>query len=137
MTLRDERNWGTFIHLGGIVGSAIFRPAGNVILVLVLWLIKRNESRFVDDQGKEAINFQITISLVSVLISILAGIFNGLWSLGSWMTGGFFFSNGWSWSWGGLHGLLWVVNLIFSIIAAVKANEGVSYRYPFSLRLVK
>jgi uncharacterized Tic20 family protein len=117
------------------VGSAIFRPAGNVILVLVLWLIKRNESRFVDDQGKEAINFQITISLISVLISLLSGIFNGLWSLGSWMAGGNFFYGGWGW--GKLHGLLWIVNLIFSIIAAVKANEGVSYKYPLSLRLVK
>ncbi|MBC9928815.1 DUF4870 domain-containing protein [Chitinophaga qingshengii] len=138
MTLRDERNWGTFIHLGGIVGAAIFQPAGNIILVLILWLIKRNESRFVDDQGKEAINFQITISLIGVLISLLGGIFEGLWSFGSWVLsggGGYYFHGGWGW--GKLHGVLWIVNVIFSIIAAVKANEGTTYRYPISLRLVK
>ncbi|RBL88042.1 MULTISPECIES: DUF4870 domain-containing protein [Chitinophaga] len=137
MTQRDERNWGTFVHLGGIVGSVIYNAAGNIILVLILWLIKRDQSKFVDDQGKEAINFQITISLLGVLISVLGGIFDGLWSLGNLIlqARGDMFHSGWSWY--KLHGILWVVNVIFSIIAAVKANEGVSYKYPFSLRLVK
>ncbi|WP_143306679.1 DUF4870 domain-containing protein [Chitinophaga vietnamensis] len=138
MNQKDERTWGTFIHLGGIVGMMIIPGVGNIIGVLILWLIKRNESAFVDDQGKEAINFQITLSLISVLLGIIGFISFGLWSLGTfWSNRHDMFDFHWGWSWMGLHGILWILNLVFSIVGAVKASNGVSYRYPFSLRIVK
>ncbi|MCW3465388.1 DUF4870 domain-containing protein [Chitinophaga nivalis] len=137
MNQKDERTWGTFVHLGGIVGILILPTVGNIIAVLVLWLIKRNESHFVDDQGKEAINFQITLSIITVIINVVNNISMGLWSLANFWrhTRGEIFTV--SWGWHDLLGIIWLLNVIFSIIAAVRANNGVIYRYPLSLRLVK
>jgi uncharacterized Tic20 family protein len=136
MNQKEERSWGTFVHLGGLIGMAILPTVGNIIGVLVLWLIKRNESRFVDDQGKEAINFQITLSIAAVIINLINNISTGFWSLTNFWRhtrGDFYFS----WGWTDLMGIIWLLNIIFSIIAAVKANNGITYRYPLSLRLVK
>lgn len=136
MNLQEEKNWGIFISLSGIIGLSILPPVGNIIAPLVLWLIKRNESSFVDRQGKEALNFQITISIVKVALNLITAIRFGLWSLNSLLwhsdipTFGFGMWSSWS-------GLLWVLNLVFSIIAASKANNGLVYRYPISWRLVK
>jgi hypothetical protein len=90
-------------------------PFANIIGPLVLWLIKKDDYPFVDDQGKESINFQITMSLAAIACFILSlagiGIFLGL--------------------------ALLAVNLVFIIIATIKANNGEAYRYPFCLRLIK
>ncbi|RPD42725.1 DUF4870 domain-containing protein [Chitinophaga barathri] len=138
---KDDRTWGFLAHLGGVIGQAFFSPVGNIIGALVIWLFKRNESKFVDIEGKEAVNFQITISLLMVALNIINGIAWGVWSFthflvnepfvrhGHWDTE-FFFTFGFS-------KVIWAVNLAFSIIAAIQANKGNHYRYPFSLRLVK
>lgn len=76
---------------------------------------KKDQYPFVDDQGKEALNFHITLFLMMVVAGILTIIVIGVV----------------------LIPIIALYGLIFSIIAAVKANEGVSYRYPFSLRLLK
>jgi uncharacterized Tic20 family protein len=70
---------------------------------------------FVDDQAKESLNFQITMS-IGMIISIV------LWAV---CIGAIMFL------------ALWIVGIVFVIIASIKANEGVRYRYPFALRLVK
>ncbi|MGO4293420.1 DUF4870 domain-containing protein [Chitinophaga sp. RAB17] len=136
MNQKDEHTWGTLVHLGGIIGMAVIPTVGNIIGVLVLWLIKRSESAFVDDQGKEAINFQITLSIAAVAVNLINNISNGFWSLTNfwhYTRGEAFFT----WGWTELLGVIWLINIIFSIIAAVKANKGESYKYPLSLRLVK
>ena len=71
---KDDRTWGFLVHLGGVIGQAIFSPVGNIIGALVLWLSKRNDSKFVDIEGKEAVNFQITISLLTVALNIINGM---------------------------------------------------------------
>lgn len=136
MNQKEERSWGTFVHLGGLIGMMILTTVGNIIGVLVLWLIKRNESVFVDNQGKEAINFQITLSIAAVIINLINNIATGFWSLTNfwWHTRGDFH---FFWGWTNLMGIVWLLNIIFSIIAAVKANNGITYRYPLSIRLVK
>jgi uncharacterized Tic20 family protein len=138
---KDDRTWGFLVHLGGVIGQAIFSPVGNIIGALVLWLFKRNDSKFVDIEGKEAVNFQITISLLMVALNIINGMAWGVWTFthfitndpvmyhGHWNTQ-FFFTVGFG-------KVIWAVNLAFSIIAAIQANKGNHYRYPFSLRLVK
>jgi uncharacterized Tic20 family protein len=82
---------------------------------LILWLIKKDEDKFVDNQGKEALNFQITIILAMIASAILTVVVIGVF--------------------------LWfatiVCNLIFCILACVAASKGEEYRYPVSLRLVK
>ncbi len=138
---KDDRTWGMLVHLGGVIGQAIFSPVGNILGALVLWLFKRNESPFVDVEGKEALNFQITISLAAVALNIINGIAWGVWSFTNFLINEPFIRHGdWSFqfiSTFGFSKLLWAVNLIFSIIAAIEANKGIHYRYPVSLRLVK
>ena len=111
---KPARTLGMLCHLLALCGY-IGIPFANIIGPLVLWLIKKDEHPFVDDQGKESINFQITMTLVAipcvVLILVAIGIF--------------------------LLPILAVVNLVFIIIATIKANEGEAYRYPFCLRLIK
>jgi uncharacterized protein len=110
---RDENMWAMFCHLSALSGFII--PFGNIIGPLVIWMIKKDEFALVNDQGKEALNFQISMTiylLVSVvLILILVGI---LFLIG-----------------------LAIFDVIVTIIAMVKANEGVAYRYPLCIRFVK
>ena len=82
---------------------------------LIIWLIKKEDAPFVDDHGKEALNFQIT-----VLIAMVVSGFLTLACIGFV-----------------LMPVVWTVNIVFCIIAAIKANRGESYRYPLSIRLIK
>ncbi|HVI44866.1 MAG TPA: DUF4870 domain-containing protein [Chitinophaga sp.] len=136
MNQKDERTWGVLVHIAGFLGLTVIPMAGNIICVLILWLIKRNESPFVDDQGKESINFQITVSIVLTIVKVINGISIGLWSLAHFWSNGLF-GWGWGWGWNSLYNIVWVINVIFCCIAAVKANNGEHYRYPVNLRLVK
>ena len=138
---KDDRTWGTLVHLGGIIGHAVFAAGGNVIGALVIWLIKKNDSAFVDREGKEAVNFQITIAILTLIVNIINGVRWGFWSFTKVFRG----SNPWrdhEWNFEffstiALVQILWVLNLVFSILAAVEANKGRHYRYPVSWRVVK
>ena len=110
---KDEKTWAMFCHLGALAGYII--PFGNVIGPLILWQMKKSESAFIDDQGKEALNFQITMIIAAIISLCLILVVIGLFLLF----------------------LVGIVTLIFTIIGAIKANEGVTYRYPFAIRLVK
>lgn len=113
MTTETENNWGMAVHLSALAGYVF--PFGSVIGPLVVWLMKKDEMPFVNSQGKEALNFQITMviaALISiVLIFVIIGIFL-LWAVA-------------------------IIDLIFIIVAAIQASKGVDYRYPLSLRLIK
>lgn len=109
----DVKMWAMFCHLSALAGYLI--PFGNIIGPLVIWQIKKNEFPLVDDQGKEALNFQITVAIAAVVCFILMFVVVGIFLLMA----------------------LGLTNLIFIIIAGLRANQGESYRYPFSLRLVK
>jgi len=113
MDERQEKSWGMGCHLAALAGF-IF-PFGNIIGPLVIWLIKREESEFVEDQGKEALNFQITVTIFAVIAAILIIIVLGILLLI----------------------LVGLFSLIMTILAAIKASEGVKYRYPFNIRLIK
>ena len=104
---QDSKNMGMLCHLLGLFTSFI-GP-------LILWLIKKDDDKFVDSQGKESLNFQITIILAMIASAILTVVVIGVF--------------------------LWfatvICNLIFCILACVAASKGEDYRYPISLRLVK
>lgn len=106
---QEDKTLALLTHLSGIILS--------FIVPLIIWLINKDKSdkAFLNDQAKEALNFQITIAIAYVICTVLAVIIIG----------------------GLLMPVVWVVNLIFCILAGVKANEGVAYRYPFALRLIK
>jgi len=110
---RQERNWGMGCHLAALAGFVI--PFGNIIGPLVFWLMKRDESEFVNDQGKESLNFQITVTILAIVAGILIIVLIGIFLLI----------------------LVGIVSLVMIILAAVKASEGEKYRYPFNIRLIQ
>jgi len=108
----EERLWATFIHLSGLAGYVV--PTASVVAPLVLWLIKRNQSPFVDDHGREALNFQISMvlwMLVSVLLAMVC--------IGALM----------------IPAVL-LTQFIASIVMAVRANRGEYVRYPVTIRFL-
>ena len=110
---KEERTWGMLCHLSVLIGFVI--PTATIIAPLVVWLIKKDEMPFVDDQGKESLNFQITMFIGFIISFILAFVFIGLFLMLA----------------------LAIFDLIMVIVAAMKANEGVRYRYPYNLRFIK
>ena len=110
---KDARTWGMACHLSALCTFII--PFGQILGPLVVWLIKRNEMPFVDDQGKESINFQLTLLIMFVISGILI-----------FVVVGFF-----------LMIILLIYMLIMVIVASIKANEGVMYRYPYTIRFIK
>jgi hypothetical protein len=109
----DANMWATFSHLGGLIGTAM--PPLNIIIPLVIWLSNRDRFPFVDDQGKEALNFQISITLYAIICMIAVIFVIGIL--------GFL--------------ILVPLSIVFSLIATVKASQGEYYRYPLTIRLVK
>ncbi|MBH5320501.1 DUF4870 domain-containing protein [Paenibacillus sp. GSMTC-2017] len=95
--------------------SAFFIPFGSIIGPLVIWLIKRDQSAYIDAQGKESMNFQLSILIYTIISTILAIILIGFFLLIA-------------------VGIFW---LVMVIIAAVKANDGIVYRYPLTIRFFK
>ena len=124
-TSAEERQWAMFAHLsallGGLVTSGWGGSIGFFIGPLVIWLMKKDTMPFVDDQAKEALNFAITISIVCVGLVMLTILSLGI---GALLTIPLMMAVG-------------IAALVMIIIAAMKAHEGVVYRYPIALRLVK
>lgn len=107
--------WAMFTHLGGALGglsSYLGFPGGNIIIPLIIWLIKKDGSPFLNDQGKEVLNFQICILVVSIICIVTCIGIILLIPLG-------------------------IAALIFGIVGGIKANEGATYRYPLNWRLIK
>jgi len=120
----EERQWALFAHLsillGGLLTSA-FGGWGYFIGPLVIWLVKKDTLPFVADQAREALNFGILVSALFVILTVLTVVTFGI---GIVLTLPLMFVVG-------------IATLVFSIIAAVKANGGERYRYPVNVRLVK
>lgn len=106
---QEDKTLAMLTHLSGIILS--------FIVPLVIWLTNKDKTdkAFLNDQAKEALNFQITIAIAWFVAIVLSALLIGFL----------------------LYPVIMVVNLIFCILAGLKANEGVAYRYPFALRLIK
>jgi uncharacterized Tic20 family protein len=121
----EEKQWAMFAHLSALLGGIVTSGwAGNVgffVGPLVIWLMKKDTMPFVNDQAKEALNFAITISLACLALLLLTLLTLGI---GALLTIPLILVIG-------------IVALVFIVIAAIKANQGIAYRYPFALRLVK
>lgn len=111
----QARTWGMACHLSALAMFTCI-PFANILGPLIVWLVKRQEIPFVDDQGKEALNFQITMAVAYIAIVILYMILRIFWAL---------------------FPLLTIFDVVFIIIASIQARAGTAYRYPVSLRLVK
>jgi uncharacterized Tic20 family protein len=109
----EERSWGLLAHLSGLI-TLLLVGGLSFIGPLVVWLIKKDQSPFIADQAKEALNFQIaaTIAVYVSALSILVCV-------------GFV-----------LLPVVIIGAIVYSIIAAVEANKGVYYRYPYTFRFI-
>lgn len=103
----DEKNMAMLIYLLGIF-TGFIGP-------LILWLIKKEQSPFINDQGKEVLNFQITTILAMIVSIILIFIVIGIF----------------------LYFAVIIAYLVLMIMGLLKAKEGVAYRFPYALRLLK
>ncbi len=109
----SERQWGMFAHLSSFL-VFIGIPFANVIGPFIMWQMKKDSMPFGSNQAKEALNFQITMVIAGFIGFLLV-----------WVGIGFV-----------LLMALFVFNLVVIIMAAIKANEGIAYRYPLCIRLV-
>ncbi len=105
----EDRTLALLTHLSGIILC--------FIVPLVVWLTQKDkpERAWLNEQAKEALNFQITMFIVYVVCKVLILLIIGIFLLP----------------------IAWIVNLVFCIIAGLKVYEGVSYRFPFAMRLIK
>ncbi len=110
---KDETMWAMFCHLSTLLGFVF--PFGNIIAPMVLWQMKKDEYPLVDDQGKEALNFQISMTIYVLISVILIFVAIGIVFLIA----------------------LGLFDLIVTVIASLNAANGQKYRYPFSIRFVK
>ena len=110
---KDELMWSTFAHLGFLAGLVI--PFGNIVAPLVIWLVFKDRSSYVDYHGKEALNFQITVTLAMIASGILILLLIGIFLLIAVV----------------------LLALVFSIMGAIKANNGEYYEYPFTIRFIR
>ncbi len=110
----EARKWGMIVHLAALVGL-LGNGIGLLLGPLAVWLMKREEDPFIDANGKEAVNFQITMLLAMVVSGFLIIILIGIPMLI-------------------LFGLIAVV---LPILGGLKAKEGEVYRYPMTIRFIK
>lgn len=109
---RQARQWASFAHVLSLLGYVI--GFGHVLIPLVIYLAKREDHEFVADQAKESFNFHLTIFLLELLCLPLLCIVIGIVLLP----------------------IIVVLDIVLTVIAGIKASEGVRYRYPFALRLL-
>jgi len=104
---KDSSNLAMLCHLLAIL-TGFVGP-------LIIWLIKKDSDKFVDDQGKESLNFQITVVIAFIVCGLLMAVVIGVF----------------------LMPVVGVLNLIFCIMGAVSASSGKAYKYPICIRLLK
>ncbi len=113
MDFNEEKEWAMFVHLISLAGFII--PFGNIIGPVILWSMKKDSSKFVDEHGKESVNFQITITIFAFIFLILSLFCIGIFLL--------------------------IAETIFMLVcviwASIEANNGKYFRYPISIRFIK
>lgn len=102
----NDKNIAVLTHLGGMFFS--------VLPGLIVWLLKKDDSPYIGEQAREALNFQITVLIAYMAAYILVFLLIGFVLLP----------------------VIWLANLVLCIVAAVKVSKGEDYRYPIALRLI-
>jgi uncharacterized Tic20 family protein len=111
---RDVRTWNVLCHATALAG--FFVPwAGHILGPLIVWLAKRSDSPEIDENGKESLNFQISMLIYNLIAGVLCLVLIGFIILA----------------------ILHILNLVLVIIASIQTSEGKFYRYPMTIRLIK
>lgn len=110
---QEARTWATLTHLSTLAGY--ITAVGFIVGPLVMWLLRKDQWEFVDDQGKESLNFNISFFIYAVVSAILVFILIGIPLLLA----------------------LVVLHIVLTVMAAMNANNGVRYRYPLIIRFIQ
>lgn len=121
LTAAEDRQWAMWSHIGGVL--AVFWLGW--VPPLIFWLVFKDRGALTRQESKESLNFQITVTAALVINAIL-GVILSIVTLGIW-----FFVQAL------LHWAIVIAAVVFSILAGVKVNQGGTYRYPVSVRLIK
>ena len=108
----EQRNWALFAHLSALIGLVV--PLGFVLGPLILWLIKKDQMPLVNEAGKEALNFQLTMLIGVVIAFVLMLVIIGVFLLAA----------------------IAVFDIVMVIIAAVQTSNGARYLYPLTIRFI-
>jgi len=111
--IKDERLYGMLCHLSAF--AMFFFPFGNILGPMLVWQWKRREFAFVDDQGKESLNFQISVTIYLAIAGFLVMLLVGI----------------------PLLVIIGIADIVLIVLAGVSAGNGVPYRYPFVIRFVQ
>ena len=112
--IANVRTWCALCHASALLGVFIHFP-GHLLGPLILWLVKRDDSPELDAHGKEAVNFQISMLIYNAVAAVFCLILVGFVFLA----------------------VLWVLNAVLVIIAAIQASDGKFYRYPMTIRFIQ
>ncbi len=112
--IANARTWSSLCHASALLGVFLHFP-GHLIPPLVVWLLKRNDSPEIDAHGKEAVNFQISMLIYNIVAAVFCLILIGFLFLA----------------------VLWVLNAVLVIVAAIQASDGKFYRYPMTIRFIQ
>ena len=110
---KEVRQWAMLCHFAAFLGLVF--PFGSVLGPLILWQVKKDMDPLIDDQGKEALNFQLTVAIAWLVCFVLGFVVIGFL----------------------LMVVLVIAALVLTIIGGVKANKGIAHRYPLTWRLIK
>ncbi len=110
---KDSVNWGMVCHLGGLA-TYVGIPFGNIMAPLAIWLIKKNADPFVDSQGRESLNFNLSFTVYGIVAGLMCYIVIGFVVLP----------------------LILITHIVLVIRATLQANKGGSVHYPFTLRFI-
>ncbi|MGI8957214.1 MAG: DUF4870 domain-containing protein [Chthoniobacterales bacterium] len=110
----NARTWSVLCHASALLGVFLHFP-GHLLGPLIVWLMKRGDSPEIDAHGKEALNFQISMLLYTLISGVFCLILIGFVFIA----------------------VLWVLNAVFVIIASIQASEGRFYRYPMTIRFIQ
>jgi uncharacterized Tic20 family protein len=108
----QDRTWGMLCHLSALAGYLL--PGGNFLGPLIVWLLKKEESAFVDHHGRESLNFQISVTLYLVVAAVLSCAVIGFVLLP----------------------VIALAALVLTIVASISASGGDEYQYPLTIRLL-
>jgi uncharacterized protein len=112
-TSSEIRTWSVLCHASALLGL-FFHFFGHLLGPLLVWLIKRGDAPEIDANGKESLNFQISMLIYDIIAGILCLVVIGIPILIA----------------------LWILNTVFVVIASVRTSEGQFYRYPFTIRFL-
>ncbi len=114
LNVANVRTWSAFCHASALLGVVLHFP-GHLLAPLIVWLAKRDESPEIDAHGKEALNFQISMLIYNAVALVFCLVLIGFVFLV----------------------ILWILNAVLVIIAAIQASDGKFYRYPMTIRFIQ